>query len=131
MSDSLQPHGLQPIRLLCSWDFLGKNTGAGCHFLLQRIFPTQGSNPCLLDFLHWQGNSLPLSHLGSPKVGKGAPRFEPGTSLNIYNLSIIPQKVEGGGSVKKAVSVSNVFNEGFHLDEDFNAFYFDKNNKNY
>ena len=29
------------------WDFLGKNTGVGCHFLLQGIFPTQGSNPCL------------------------------------------------------------------------------------
>ena len=31
-------------------------------FLLQGIFPTQGSNPCLLD---WQEDSLPLSHLGS------------------------------------------------------------------
>ena len=31
-------------RLLCPWDFPGKNTGAGCHFLLQGIFPTQGSN---------------------------------------------------------------------------------------
>ena len=35
MSDSLQPHGLQPTRLLCPWDFPGKNTGVGCHFLLQ------------------------------------------------------------------------------------------------
>ena len=33
--------------LLCPWDFPGKGTGVGCHFLLQRIFPTQGSNPCL------------------------------------------------------------------------------------
>ena len=30
-----------------AWDFPGKNTGVGCHFLLQGIFPTQGSNPCL------------------------------------------------------------------------------------
>ena len=30
-------------RLLCPWDFPGKNTGAGCHFLLQSIFLTQGS----------------------------------------------------------------------------------------
>ena len=29
------PHGLQPTRLLCPWDFPGKNTGVGCHFLLQ------------------------------------------------------------------------------------------------
>ena len=31
MSDSLRPHGLQPTRLLCLWDFPGKNTGVGCH----------------------------------------------------------------------------------------------------
>ena len=35
MSDSVRPHGLQPTRLLCPWDSLGKNTGVGCHFLLQ------------------------------------------------------------------------------------------------
>ena len=43
-------------------DSLGKNTGVGCHALLQRILPTQGSNPCLL---HWQAGSLLLSHWGS------------------------------------------------------------------
>ena len=32
----------------CPWDFPGKNTGVGCHFLLQGIFPTQGSNLCFL-----------------------------------------------------------------------------------
>ena len=45
MSESLQPHGLYPTRLLRPWDFPGENTGVGCHFLLQGIFPTQGSNP--------------------------------------------------------------------------------------
>ena len=35
MSDSLQPHRWQPIRLRCPWDSPGKNTGVGCHFLLQ------------------------------------------------------------------------------------------------
>ena len=33
--DSLRPHGLQHTRLLCPWDFPGKDTGVGCHFLLQ------------------------------------------------------------------------------------------------
>ena len=42
-----------------------KNTGEGCHFLLQGIFPTQGSNSSLL---HWQVDSFPLSHPGSPCV---------------------------------------------------------------
>ena len=37
-----------PARLLCPWDSPGKNTGVGCHFLLQGIFPTQESNPSLL-----------------------------------------------------------------------------------
>ena len=37
MSDSLRPHGQQPTRLLSPQDFLGKNTGVGCHFLLQCI----------------------------------------------------------------------------------------------
>ena len=40
-------HGLWPARLLHPWDSPGKNTGVGCHFLLQGIFPTQGSNPRL------------------------------------------------------------------------------------
>ena len=35
VSDFVQPHGLQPTRLLCPWDSPGKNTGVGCHFLLQ------------------------------------------------------------------------------------------------
>ena len=35
VSDSVRPHRLQPTRLLCPWDFPGKNTGVGCHFLLQ------------------------------------------------------------------------------------------------
>ena len=41
-------------------NFSGKHTGVGCHFLLQRIFPTQGSNPHLLCLLHCQVGSLPL-----------------------------------------------------------------------
>ena len=58
--------------LLCPWGSPGKNTGVGCHFLLQGIFPNQGSNPCLLCLLHWQEGSLPLScldrHLDEPST---------------------------------------------------------------
>ena len=35
MSNSVRPHRWQPIRLLCPWDSPGKNTGVGCHFVLQ------------------------------------------------------------------------------------------------
>ena len=67
VSDSLRLHGLQPARLLCPWDFPGKNSGVGCHFLLQGIFPTPGSNPCLLYLLHWQVDSLLPLLPGSPR----------------------------------------------------------------
>ena len=65
----LQPHGLQPTRLLCPWDFPGKNIGVDCHALLQGIFLTQGSNPHLLCLLYWQVDSLPLVPPGKPYLG--------------------------------------------------------------
>ena len=58
-SPFLQPHRRQPTRLPRPWDSPGKNTGVGCHFLLQGIFPTQGSNPSLR---HSQAGSLLLSY---------------------------------------------------------------------
>ena len=54
VSKSLWPHGLQTARLLCPWGFPGKNTGVGCHFLLQGNLLTQGLNLHLLCFLHGQ-----------------------------------------------------------------------------
>ena len=63
-SNSVSPW-IVATRLLCPWDFPGKNTGVGCHFLLQGIFLTQGSNLCLLHLLQWRAGSLLLSHLGS------------------------------------------------------------------
>ena len=51
------PHRRQPNRLHHPWDSPGKNTGVGCHFLLQGIFPTQELNPGLLHcrkiLYHW------------------------------------------------------------------------------
>ena len=41
---TLQPHGLKPARLLCPWDYPGKNTGVGCHALLQAL-PDPGIGP--------------------------------------------------------------------------------------
>ena len=58
---ALRPSGLQPTRLLCPWILQARRLG--CRFFLQGIFPTQGSHHCLL---HWQLNSLQLSHLGTP-----------------------------------------------------------------
>ena len=77
VSDSLQPHGLRPTRVLCPWNSTGKHTGVCCSSLLQGIFPTQGSNPGLLHrrqiFYHLshQGSHLPphLPASGKEKMG--------------------------------------------------------------
>ena len=65
VSDVLWVHGLGLTRLFSPWDSSGKNTGTGCHFLLQEIFPTQGSN---LGLLHCRQTLYHLSHQGSSKI---------------------------------------------------------------
>ena len=62
VSDYLRPHGLQATRLLSPCNFPGKSTGLGCHFLLQGIFPIQGSN---LSLLHSRERLYHLSHQGN------------------------------------------------------------------
>ena len=63
MPDSVTPWTVACTKLLHPWDFLGKSTGVGCPFLLQGIFPTQGSNPGLP---HSRKTLYHLSHQGSP-----------------------------------------------------------------
>ena len=58
------PMYCNPPSSFCPWSFLGKNTGMGCHFLLQGVFLTQVLNPRLL---YWQVDSLPVSHQASPR----------------------------------------------------------------
>ena len=65
VSDSLWPFGQQSARLICPWNSPGKNIGVGCHFPLQGIFPTQGSNPGLS---HCRQTLYHLSHLGSALI---------------------------------------------------------------
>ena len=50
---------LEPTSLFCPWNSPGKNTGVGCLFLLQGIFPTQGLNPGLL---HCRWGLYHMSH---------------------------------------------------------------------
>ena len=57
-------------------DFPGKNTGVGCHFLPQEILPTQGSNLCLQQLLHWQADILP----------PGPPPLPPPTPFSFTSL---------------------------------------------
>ena len=60
----LRSHGQRRLADYSPWDSPGKNTGTGCHFLIQGIFPTQESNPGLL---HHRRTLYQLSYKGSPK----------------------------------------------------------------
>ena len=63
VSISLWLHRLELARPLCPWDSPGKNTGVGCHFLLQGIFLTQQS----IWFSYTEANSLPYEPPGKPE----------------------------------------------------------------
>ena len=78
MSDSLLHRGLWPTSLLCPWNSPGKNTGVGCHSLLQGIFLTQGLN---LGLPHCRQIVYCLSHWGSPLCPVGVYNITPYTEL--------------------------------------------------
>ena len=86
---------------LCPWDFPGKNTGVGGHFLLQGIFLTQGLNPRLLS---WQADSLSLSHLGSPFI----------EYLLVIEVDIYIISKETVQELPKLTTVSNTFLNRLH-----------------
>ena len=81
-------------RLLSPWDFPGKITGVGCRLFLQGIFLTEGSNPCLLHFLHWEAGYLQLRHLGSPKSRIGDVQNEK-TFYGMQEISDFPWSGRG------------------------------------
>ena len=94
MSYSLWPHGPVVPQVPLSMEFSSKNTGVGCYFFLQGIFPTQGLNPHLLCFLHWQVGSLPPSYLGSQWCRSAffTGNFAPG-NLSFQGWSSSPQRL--------------------------------------
>ena len=69
-----------------TWDSPGKNTGVGCHALLQGIFPTQGSNQHLLYLVHWQAGSLSLVQPGNVKSLNSNFIFLPSTVRHASNI---------------------------------------------
>ena len=92
MSDSLQPHGLQLVRILCPWDFPGKNTGVGYHALLQDIYIYTHTHFTLAQeyFVFYlktkTGTSLVVQQLGLHSQCKG-PSFNPWSGNQIPHVA--------------------------------------------
>ena len=77
-------------KLLCPWDSPGKNTRVGCHFLLQKIFPTQGLNPHLFYLLHWQGVLYHWRLLQSPTHIRLGPTLKASFELIYFCETLFP-----------------------------------------
>ena len=93
-SNSLQPQGLQPARLLCPWGFSRQEYWTGCHALLQGIFPTQGLNPSL----PMQADSSSSEPPGKPLEEKavfGFPRKEYWSGLPFPSPGDLPNPGTG------------------------------------
>ena len=97
MSDSLRPYGLHPARLFCPWDSPNKNTGVGCHVLLQGITPTQEFSLWLLGLLDWQVGSLTLVLPGKPFLRWN--QIHLGTSLVVQLLRLWVPSARGLRSI--------------------------------
>ena len=98
---TLRPHGLKPARILCPWDSPGKNPGVGSHALLQRIFPTQGSNPGLQ---HCRQVLFHLSHQG--RSHHDPPAASLGNFFGMQILRLLPRLTE---SETLGARLSNLF----------------------
>ena len=83
VSDSLPPHGLTSFMLLCPWHSPGKNTGVGCHSLLQRIFPGQGLNSGLP---HSRQILYHLSHQGNPTTNFNQMNFPSVEPYSVFSF---------------------------------------------
>ena len=89
MPNSLRLQGQQTARLLCPWDFPGKNTGVGCHSFLQGIFPTHGSN---LGLLHCGHTLYCQSHQGRASLGGQQELTQCYRSITLLQEQINPQE---------------------------------------
>ena len=92
------------MRFFCPWDFPGKNTGVGCHFLLQGILPTQELN---LRLLHWQAGSLLFSPRGKLKLEDAAAV----AAKSLQSCPTLCDPIDGGppGSPVPGSSIHGIF----------------------
>ena len=93
MSDSVRPHGWQPTRLPCPWDSPGKNTGVGCHFLLQCLKVKSESEVKLLSHVQLLATPWTAAYQAPPPMGFARQEYWSGVPLPspIYTLLYIKQ----------------------------------------
>ena len=83
VSNSLQPHSLYPARLLFPWNFIGKNTGAGCHFLYQGDPSDPEIEPVSLEPPALAGGFFIIVPLEKPSIGKSSKQIQTSGSSNV------------------------------------------------
>ena len=90
VSDCVRPHRQQPTRLLCPWDSPGKNTGVGCHFLLQCVKVKSLSHARLLA-TPWTAayQALPSMGFSRQEYWSGVPLPSPEYIIYVYMLYIL------------------------------------------
>ena len=104
VSNSLGPHGLKPIRLLCLWNFPAKDTGEGSHFLRGLC----ANNLCIitvqsLSRVRLFGTPWITAHQASLSItnSRSSPKFmfvESATSFSVVPFSSCPQFLPASGS---------------------------------
>ena len=101
VSDSVQPHRLQPTRLLCLWDSPGKNTGVGCHFLLQCMKVKKVKS---LSHVRFFATPWTAAHQAPPPMGFSRQEYWSGMPL--------PSPREGNGNPLQYSCLENPMNRG-------------------
>ena len=100
MSDSVRPHRWKPTRLLCPWDSPGKNTGVGCHFLLQCMKVKNESEvaqscPTLSDPMDCSPPGSSVHGISQARVLEwGAIAFSGSSSFKIRTMQFIVSNLE-------------------------------------
>ena len=112
VSDSVVTPWTVPHQDPLSVGFPGKNTGLGCHFLLQGIFLTQGLNPNLLCLLCWQADSLPTAPTGKSRcISEGLSEF----TKYFHKPCLILFKIQGHTVSTESQFLTPKFQFSFHL----------------
>ena len=106
----LVTHGLWPARLLCPWNFPGKNTEVGCHFLLQGIFPSQGSGTCSWRLLHCRQI---LYTRATWEAHSSGPHLLAGALTKSYNFHMLPTLFGGAPEVLQDLNAPGSYKGAF------------------